>query len=61
MTKGLDWLSAITLFGGIQGLSLALALMVSHRGNRKANQYLALFLFAFSVQIFDYLYVYTGS
>ena len=59
MTKGLDWLSAITLFGGIQGLSLAL--MVSHRGNRKANQYLALFLFAFSVQIFDYLYVYTGS
>ncbi len=61
ITQGLDWIAAITLFGGFQGIVLAVALIASPRGNRRANRFLALFLIAFSVQIFDYIYVYTQS
>ncbi|MBU3914921.1 helix-turn-helix domain-containing protein [bacterium] len=59
--QGLDWIAAITLFGGLQGMILAVALIASPRGNQQANRFLALFLIAFSVQIFDYIYVYTQS
>lgn len=55
----IDWLSAVNLVGGAQGLLLALVLATATR-HRVANRLLAVAMLAFSVHLFSVVYLASG-
>ncbi|MDH5232569.1 MAG: helix-turn-helix domain-containing protein [Gammaproteobacteria bacterium] len=50
----MDSLSVLYLFGSLQALVLAIALLSLPQVNRRANIFLGLFLFVFALDLFDY-------
>jgi len=53
MIPEIDLLSAIYLIGAAQGVFLVAALLDKKIANKQANRYLALFLFIFTLSLFD--------